>query len=181
MDMSLPGLPHLEMAHPQRGAALITALLLLVVLTILGMSVMQMSRVQEKMAGNTRDINVSFESAEGALRNAEALIAKQSSRPVACPDTSCPFRALSSVPDVSNQSKDWWSSNGQAFADAGGNPMSGVSDNPRYVIEEIAQVAPIPDPTNPQPGRTFYQVTARSTGASGLANTIVQSTYARKY
>ena len=65
------------MTHPQRGAALITALLLLVVLTILGISVMQMSRVQEKMAGNTRDINVGFETAEGALRNAEALIRVQ--------------------------------------------------------------------------------------------------------
>lgn len=179
--MSSPGLSHSDLAHPQRGAALITALLLLVVLTILGMSVMQMSRVQERMAGNTRDINVSFESAEGALRNAEALIAKQTSRPVACPDSTCQFRALSSVPDVSNQSREWWTSNATAFADAGGKAMSGVSENPSYVIEEIAQVAPIPDPTDPQPGRTFYQVTARSTGASGLANTIVQSTYARKY
>jgi type IV pilus assembly protein PilX len=170
------------MAHPQRGAALITALLLLVVLTILGMSVMQMSRVQEKMAGNTRDINVSFESAEGALRNAEAFIGQQPSPgPVACPDASCPFRALSSVPDVSNQTDTWWNANGKAFADGSGNAMSGVSANPRYVIEEIATVSETPDPTDPRASRTFYQVTARSTGTSGLANTIVQSTYARKY
>jgi len=169
------------MTHPQRGAALITALLLLVVLTILGVSVMQMSRVQEKMAGNTRDINVGFEGAEGALRNAEALIGTQTSRPIACPDATCAFRALNSVGDVANQDKTWWTNNGQAFADGSGKALTGVAENPRYVIEEIAIVSAIPDPTDPSSGRTFYQVTARSSGASGLSNTIVQSTYARKY
>jgi type IV pilus assembly protein PilX len=168
------------MTHPQRGAALITALLLLVVLTILGVSVMQMSRVQEKMAGNTRDMNVGFETAEGALRNAEALIRAQTGRPIACPDTTCVFRALSSVGDVASQDKTWWTANGQGFADGSHKAMSGVAENPRYIIEELAQVASV-DPTDPTAGRTFYQVTARSTGASGLANTVVQTTYARKY
>jgi len=168
------------MTHPQRGAALITALLLLLVLTILGVSVMQMSRVQERMAGNTRDINVGFETAEGTLRNAEALIRAQPERPIACPAATCVFRASGSVGDVAIQNNAWWTANGQAFADGNHQAMSGVAANPRYVIEELAVVASV-DPTDPTAGRTFYQVTARSTGASGLANTVVQSTYARKY
>jgi len=168
------------MTHSQRGAALITALLLLVVLTILGVSVMQMSRVQEKMAGNTRDINVGFETAEGALRNAEAFVRSQPDRPIACAESTCTFRAATTIADVANQDDTWWDSNGKAFADGVGKQMSGVSKNPRYVIEEITTVAGL-DPQDPTAGRTFYQITARSTGASGLANTIVQSTYARKY
>jgi type IV pilus assembly protein PilX len=167
------------MDHPQRGAALITALLLLVVLTILGLSVMQMSRVQEKMAGNTRDINVGFETAEATLRNAEALIRAQPGQPIPCPDNSCPYRS-DDLGDIANQPSDWWANNAQAFADGSGNPMTGVKDNPRYVIEQIAVLPDVPDPTDPAAIRTFYRVTARSTGASGLSNTIVQSTFARK-
>ena len=169
------------MAHPQRGAALITALLLLVVLTILGLSVMQMSRVQEKMAGNTRDINVGFETAEGALRNAEALIRVQPLKPNPCPDNSCPYRS-DDLGDVANQDSAWWAANGRAFKDGSGSQMTGVADNPRYVIEEIAVLEDLPDGGgNPEVSyRTFYRVTARSTGASGLSNTIVQSTFARK-
>jgi len=166
------------MAHPQRGAALITALLLLVVLTILGISVMQMSRVQEKMAGNTRDINVGFETAEGALRNAEALIRVQPGPQNACPDNSCP----NDLGDIANQTAAWWADKGQAFKDGSGGQMTGVADNPRYVIEVIAVLEDLPDGGgNPEVAyRTFYRVTARSTGASGLSNSIVQSTFARK-
>jgi len=167
------------MAHPQRGAALITALLLLVVLTILGISVMQMSRVQEKMAGNTRDINVGFETAEGALRSAEALIRVQPDRPLTCIEASCPFRSTD-LGDVANQDSAWWDTNGQEFADGIGSPMTGVAKNPRYVIEQIVVLPDVLDDTDPGASRTFYRVTARSTGASGLSNTIVQSTFARK-
>ena len=169
------------MAHPQRGAALITALLLLVVLTILGISVMQMSRVQEKMAGSTRDINIGFETAEGALRNAEAYIRIQPDRLEWGPDVAYPART-DDLGDLANQNSDWWAANGKAFKDGSGGQMTGVADNPRYVIEQIAILSEVldagSDPGNPR--RTFYRVTARSTGASGLSNTIVQSTFARK-
>jgi type IV pilus assembly protein PilX len=168
------------MAHPQRGAALITALLLLIVLTILGVSVMQMSRVQEKMAGNTRDSNVGFETAEGALRNAEALIRIQPDRPNTCTDNSCAYRT-DELGDVANQNSAWWATNGEAFKDGSGSQMTGVADNPRYVIEQIALIPDVLDGgTDSGAYRTFYRVTARSTGASGLSNTIVQSTFARK-
>jgi type IV pilus assembly protein PilX len=135
--------------------------------------------VQEKMAGNTRDINIGFETAEGALRNGEGYIRSLTLRPVPCAD--CTVRTLDSLGDLANQDKDWWASNGKSFADGNNQAMTGVADNPRYVIEEVALVNAVPDTTDPQAARVFYQITARSTGASGLSNTIVQSTYARKY
>lgn len=179
--MSAQRLPQSHVAHAQQGAALITALLLLVVLTILGVSVMQMSRVQEKMAGNTRDINVGFEAAEAALRNAEALIDQQTLAPIGCPTAPppCTFWIAGAVGDVASQSPEWWKANAAPFKDASGNPMSGVAENPQFVIEQIAVDTGITTP--PVANRVFYQVTARSTGASGLANTIVQSTFAHKF
>ena len=59
--------------------------------------------------------------------------------------------------------------------------MAGGKENPRYVIEQIALLPDVLDGGgNPESYRTFYRITARSTGASGLSNTIVQSTFARK-
>ena len=42
----------------QRGAILVTSLLLLIVLTVLGVAMMRMTNMQERMAGNTRDVNL---------------------------------------------------------------------------------------------------------------------------
>jgi type IV pilus assembly protein PilX len=54
----------------ERGAVLIVALLFLVILTILGLTAMSGTTMEERMAGNTRDINVALQAAEAALRDA---------------------------------------------------------------------------------------------------------------
>ena len=164
----------------QQGAALVTALLLLLVMTILAVSVMQMSRVEERMVGNTRDINVAFEAAEAAVRNGEALINKQVATPAPC-TTACTFWTDGSVGDVASQSKDWWAANATPFADAAGSPMTGPKENPRYVVEHVGQVRINGLADTPPIYRDFYQVTGRSTGSTGLATTVVQTTFARKF
>lgn len=58
----------------QRGAVLVVSLLILLVLTIIGVSGMQSSTLEEKMASNSRDRNVAFQSSEAALRDAEEYI-----------------------------------------------------------------------------------------------------------
>ncbi len=55
----------------QRGMALVTSLIFLVLLTLVGVTAMQNTTLEEKMAGNNRDRNVAFQSAEAALRDAE--------------------------------------------------------------------------------------------------------------
>jgi type IV pilus assembly protein PilX len=54
----------------QKGAVLIVALLFLVILTILGLTAMQGTTMEERMSGNSRDINVALQAAEAALRDA---------------------------------------------------------------------------------------------------------------
>lgn len=54
----------------QHGAVLIVALLFLVILTMLGLTAMSGTTMEERMAGNTRDINVAMQAAEAALRDA---------------------------------------------------------------------------------------------------------------
>jgi len=55
---------------PQRqtGAALIVSLVLLLIMTVLGVTAMRTTTLQERMAGNLRDNNLAFQDAEAALR-----------------------------------------------------------------------------------------------------------------
>ncbi len=60
--------------YKQQGSVLIISLVLLLVLTILGISSMDNTIMEEKMAGNLYQSNVAFQNAEMALRFAEADI-----------------------------------------------------------------------------------------------------------
>lgn len=55
----------------ERGAALITGLSILVVLTLLGIAAAFMADLEERMSGNRRDRALAFQAAEAALRDAE--------------------------------------------------------------------------------------------------------------
>ena len=55
----------------QRGAVLLVALIMLLLLTILGAAAMRDTNLQERMAGNMRDHDLAFQAAEAALRFAE--------------------------------------------------------------------------------------------------------------
>ena len=59
------------MRRNMRGFALITALLMLVILTLLGVSMMSGVSLQEKMSGNSREKTRAFEAAQAALQYAE--------------------------------------------------------------------------------------------------------------
>lgn len=58
----------------QRGAVLYVALVFLVVLSLLGITGMQVSMLQERMASNYRATNIAFQRAESEARDKEADI-----------------------------------------------------------------------------------------------------------
>lgn len=59
----------------QSGVALVVALLLLLVITLVGLAAVRSTIMQQKMASNLYDRQVAFQSSEAALRAAEALVA----------------------------------------------------------------------------------------------------------
>jgi type IV pilus assembly protein PilX len=66
--------PHLGRAHAshaQRGVALISAMLLLIIITILALSMFRAFPIQEKIAGNVREKERAFHAANSALQFAE--------------------------------------------------------------------------------------------------------------
>lgn len=175
-------IPSHRQSAAQRGAILVTSMLLLLVLTIIGVTVMQMSRMQERMAGNTRDVNLAFQAAEGSLRSAEAYIRAQVTRPVECSSSPCNVWVEGSVPGtVANLDATWWADNGNTFGQA---TMAGLEAPPTAAVEAFGFVRTdggVVMGQDPPDGRDFYQVTSRSTGGSGLAEVVLQSTYTRKF
>ena len=74
MNPTIRSLGTLKSQHSQRGVVLIVSLILLLVVTLLAVSSMQGTSLEEKMAGNTRDRNLAFQTTESAVREAETYI-----------------------------------------------------------------------------------------------------------
>ena len=64
--------------HKQHGVALAIALILLVIMTLLGLSGVRTVGLEEKMASNTYDRSLAFQAAEAALRAGEDAAQAQS-------------------------------------------------------------------------------------------------------
>lgn len=175
----------------ERGAILVTALLLLLVLTIIGVTAMQMTRMEERMAGNTRDMNLAFQGAEAGLRDGETLIRAQDTRPETCSAAPCDFWDPAALPDagviVQDADAAWWGGNALEYEADGdraalAQDLAELAEDPRFVVEAIGFV---PDSLTvghgvPE-GRDFFQVSSRSTGGSGNANTVLQTTFTRRF
>lgn len=63
-----------SLRYRQQGSALIIGLIVLLLLTILGLSAMQGSTMQERMSGNMKDRNSAFQASEAALREGERWV-----------------------------------------------------------------------------------------------------------
>ncbi len=74
MNKSLKFAQQLNFPKRQRGVVLVVSLIMLLVVTLIAVSGMQGTVMEEKMAGNTRDRNLAFQVAESAVREAEIFI-----------------------------------------------------------------------------------------------------------
>ncbi len=77
--------------------------------------------------------------------------------------------------------KTWWDEKGRTYDQ---ETMDGLSETPTAVVEELGYVRTdggVVMGQDPPDGRDFYQVTSRSTGGSGLAEIVLQSTFTRKF
>jgi type IV pilus assembly protein PilX len=176
----------------QAGAALVVSLILLLVLTLIGVTGMRSSSMEEKMAGNMRDRNVAFQSAESGVRTGEKWIADRTDPP---PTTVNPGHTLSgsinvyapeaTLPELAVQTQAWWNSDNNALAgellqDSSGDDL--VAEQPRYVLQYLdfrpdSFDVGVEEPT----GRHFYRVTGHGTGVSTTARAVVQTTFVKRF
>ena len=181
----------------QKGAVLIISLVLLLVMTLLGLSSMQSTSLEERMAGNERHANVAFQAAEAALRAGEGWLNGQNSAPDDAADGSSTVWTLDApelMPATPSSSDPWWKewddTGWATYGTVYTGTLSLASDinlnnaRPRFVIEQIGVVSDgslTIGTQNDFGGRSFYQVTSRGTDVSGRIQVLLRSTYARRY
>ncbi|ATG90221.1 PilX N-terminal domain-containing pilus assembly protein [Methylomonas koyamae] len=145
----------------QQGVVLFTALIFLVALMLIGNNAVQNSGLEERMAGNTRNRDMAFQAAEAALKNAGNTLSTWRVGPW----TGTMPAGLVNNPSHANDSSYWgnianWT-NYKSFT------VSGVAENPRYIIEKMPDVGTV----------EHYRVTARAVGGDTSAVVILQAAF----
>ncbi|HMB74618.1 MAG TPA: PilX N-terminal domain-containing pilus assembly protein [Gammaproteobacteria bacterium] len=163
-----------QLFRRERGAALIIALVFLIVLTMLGVSSMRTTTLQQRMAGNQRDSNLAFQAAEAGLREAEQFL-RQAALPRFVGNDGLLQRQDNGGLASFWRTYDWDTGSVTAAA------VPGVAEPPRYVIEELPPVQAKGDSLRfgAMPEPEFYRVTSRAVGGSTDTVSILQVTYRR--
>lgn len=175
------------LATRQRGVVLIISLIMLLIMTLIGLASMQSTTLEEKMAGNYRDLNIAFQAAESTLRDGETWISQLATEPLLAVNgctTGCDVWDINTLlPTTSSSSYvdgDLW---GNALAKTTTKTIPGVAHSPEYFIEFQQYKR---DRLNlGQQGddsvRIYYGVVAQGVGGRDTTSTVLQSSYARRF
>ncbi len=169
----------------QGGTALIVALLILIVLTLLGVAAMSTNTLEEKMAGNTRRSDLAFQAAESALRDGETDLVNNS--PTAF-NASC-AGGLCLPPWPAGQPPFWdqsaiWASDARTYGSFTGRPALTGVPAPKYLLSKLPRVV-LPGnalTSGPQynqipAGVQVYRITARDAASDGSATVMLQEIF----
>jgi type IV pilus assembly protein PilX len=182
----------------QRGAALIIAMILLLIMSLLAATSLRGTLMQERMSSNTYDHDLAFQSAEAGLRMGERLAENwatgggsdlqgcqnpntrgfyRSTNPVACPQD------LWEIAEPGATGSFWYDTEKDGSSSGSDAIVFGeekLSLAPYYIVELIAENAPcqINDPDNMSTQCKRFRVTASSRAGEGRARVVLQSIYA---
>ena len=163
--------------HTQTGSVLIISLLILLVMTLISVTAMKTSTVEEKMSGNVRDRNIAFQAAEAALRDAE-IYAGSIASVTAFNGDQTGLYPTDADPDPFDDST-WANSLAGSYSDA--------ADDPKYIIELVAEGEGAGDELNignygessGSSSVNTFRITARGTGKSSTSYVYLQEYYGR--
>lgn len=158
----------------QQGAALVTGLIFMVVLTLLVVAAMRTTILEEKMAGNARDMNIAFQACEAALRAGEKVL-NGATLPA--------FTATGPYMTVGSRDDNYWlaTHDWTTKSVVHSTVPAGAATAPRYVIEELAATpaSGFSKKAGPLSEDGYYKVIARGVGANANTVVVIQSTYRR--
>ena len=169
----------------QQGVALFISLVLLLVLTIAGVSAVQTTSLEERMARNTHDNLLAFQSAESALREAEGWILANVGSTAIFTDGGTNGLWTTAPYDEADQrwEEDIWA-DGSAQSIAVVDEVDGVSAQPRFIVEWVATVQRDENPNllGSSYSAVFdrieiFRITSRGVGATPNARVMLQGTF----
>jgi type IV pilus assembly protein PilX len=164
--------PSLIFNNKVRGASLVVSLVFLVVLAMLGIAVANVSVVEERMAGGSRDRELALQAAEAALRDAETQLGTAAFR--------ANFPAATFDANNANTAAYWET----CFTTSSGAcstkystttlPTSGtgaLAAAPEFIVERKPDQGAFPNLVN------IYRVTARGVGGTADAIVVLQAEF----
>ncbi|MEO8629104.1 MAG: PilX N-terminal domain-containing pilus assembly protein [Betaproteobacteria bacterium] len=169
----------------QRGVVLITVLIFLMLLTMLGITAMQTNVLQEKEAGNSRDVNVAFQAAEAALRDGENYVLRTVSATSAfdgnCTNGLCTPSSTAN-PVWADPTLNVWANSSNSLAYS--STIDQVSQQPRYIVELLGALPAMQGQSmavgvKPSAGGISYRITASGWGANAVTQVLLQSVYVK--
>lgn len=171
----------------QRGVVLIVGLVMVLLITIVGLSAIRGTGLQEGMAGNMLDRNTAFQSAESAVRVGEARVASNILPSPDCSDGVCEdLEKTGRANSVLFWEKDDW----EELAREVDLDFDKVERQPRVIIELLdsdfgscaaAEGSAIGHASLGVSGQCIpYRITALGYGLDENTQVIVQSAYKRR-
>ncbi|MCM3562064.1 pilus assembly PilX family protein [Hydrogenophaga intermedia] len=156
----------------QRGVVLVVALVLLAIMALVGVNAMRSVSQEERMAAHTYDRNLSFQAAESALREAEAVVAANKPMPTSCANGLCPAAAPTDTPR-------WLVPNSTDWQAATTITSGSIAITPQYIVEYLGNTFEC-EPGSPSTSTDCkrYRITARSNPGADRSVVMLQSTFA---
>ena len=169
----------------QAGSALIISLIVLVILTMLGVTGMRSSVLEEKMAGNLRDSQLAFQAAEATLREAEQYIDSNIVSTTNFDTNGSDGLYNKSVINLWDNIN-WDSTDSLEYTSF--DSSYEINTPPRYIIQHLSTQINDVDELNLDnygqgtgSGRIeMFLITARATGSSGNSVVMLQTTYGKR-
>ncbi|WP_331352178.1 pilus assembly PilX family protein [Cellvibrio sp. UBA7671] len=175
----------------QAGVVLIVGLVMVLLITIVSLSAIRGTGLQENMAGNMRDRNIAFQATESALREGESIVGPNNKTldPFECVQESGLCQDLSINPQNSvlyMADAAWKLSAKESLL-----VIEEVASKPSYLIEELqvdmgasaaAEGSAIDVAGMMTTGDAVpYRVTAKGVGLSQDTRVVLQSAYKRRF
>lgn len=160
---------HSSKSTRQSGVVLIVSLIMLLLLTLIGLSGIQTTMLEEKMASNALDRNIAFQAAESTLAKAEKFILDNAV-------TATVYTGSNGLLDLTdNEPTDYFASTEWTAAKSiSAENNFGIAANPRYIIKKIAS---LPGGGGAGGTKTMFRITARAVGKNPGTQVIVQEVY----
>lgn len=174
----------------ESGFSLIVGLIFLVVMSLLGITMMNVTRMETMMAGSAREANIAFQAAETALREGEAAIEAAL--------TLDAFDGSAGMLGLNDAEPDFQQTDPTAADYAWDNTWSieyptdptdpnypEVLAQPRFVIKHMDEIVDSSIETrsygggSPAPITSVFSITARAISRDGSAETVLRSYYGK--
>jgi type IV pilus assembly protein PilX len=166
----------------QRGAILVVSLMMLLLLTIIGVTAMNTVTMEERMAGNLRDANLAFQGAEAALRDGESTLEALTAEPSLCSAPPCEIWNEDVLPFyLADQTASWWATNAEEYGVDSTRELASNYSDPLWFSEVLEYTRDnLTVGHGVTTGRSFFRVTSRSEGGSESSIAILQSTFVKR-